>query len=190
MEKVMSVSGISSGSSYAYGVQTSQNQMQQFWQDFKQLGQDLQSGNLSAAQSDFASSTSSSSTSSTSSSQSTNSIAQAFSQLSQDLQSGNLSAAQQDYSTIQQDFQTQATQGHHHHHHGSSSDSNSSESSSSGSNEITQLFDQLGQSLQSGNLSAAQQAYGTLQQDFLQFAQGNGLSSSSQSSSSSISLSA
>ena len=105
----MSTSGISSSMF---------SQLQQFQQEFQQLGQDLTSGNLSAAQSDFVTlqndlpQTSSTSTTS----QSNSPIAQAFNQLSQDLQAGNLSAAQQDYSTIQQDFQSQASQMHHHHH--------------------------------------------------------------------------
>ena len=50
----MSVSGISSSSLFDYNTQSVQNKMQQFQQEFQQLGQDLQSGNLSAAQSDFA----------------------------------------------------------------------------------------------------------------------------------------
>jgi|SRR5208337_3565981 len=181
----MSVSGISSSSFFNYSAQSIQNRMQQFQQEFQQLGQDLQSGNLSAAQTDF--STLQQLTpqgNSTSSAQSNNPIAQAFSQLSQDLQSGNVSAAQKDYATIQQDFQSQATQTHgHHHHHGGGG---------SGESEISQLLAQLGQALQSGNLSTAQQAYSTLQQDFQQFAQNNGLltPASSQSGSSSLSVSA
>jgi hypothetical protein len=39
------------------------------------------------------------------------------------------------------------------------------------------LFDQLGQALQSGNLTSAQQAYTTLQQDFQQFSQSGRLQS-------------
>jgi outer membrane protein assembly factor BamD (BamD/ComL family) len=134
------------------------SQWQQFQQDFKQLGKDLQSGNLSAAQSDFAAIQSDlpqTSSTATSTSQNSNPIAQAFNQLSQDLKSGNLRAAQQDYSTIQQDFQNQASQTHHHHHHhhfGGSQDSQAS-----------QLFDQLGQDLQSGNLSGAQSDFNSLQ---------------------------
>ena len=86
--------------------------------------------------------------------QSNNPIAQAFSQLSQDLQAGNLSAAQQDYSTIQQDFQSQASQTHHHHHHAGGSQES----------QVSQLLDQLGQDLQSGNLSSAQSTFSSLQQ--------------------------
>ena len=179
----MSVSGISSSNLFDYSTQSVQNRRQQFQQEFQQLGQDLQSGNLSAAQADFATLQQlGPQTSSTSSSQTNNPIAQAFNQLAQDLQSGNVSAAQQDVSTIQQDIKSQAGQLHtHHHHHGGGS----------GGNGISQLLTQLGQSLQSGNLSAAQQTYSTLLQDFQQFSQTNGLSpESSQSSSNSISLTA
>jgi outer membrane protein assembly factor BamD (BamD/ComL family) len=163
----MSVAGISTSSLYNYS-QNTQNNLQQIQQTFQQLGQDLQSGNLSAAQSDFATLQKlvpqlSSAASSTS--QSTNPIAQAFSQLAKDLQSGNLSAAQQDFSTIQQDFQNQASESQtqetqdtqsHHHHHGA------------GSSEISQLLQQLGTALQSGNLSAAQSAFTTLDQQIQQ----------------------
>jgi outer membrane protein assembly factor BamD (BamD/ComL family) len=178
----MSVSGISSSSLSDYNTQSVQNKMQQFQQEFQQLGQDLQSGNLSAAQSDFATLQQyAPQSSSTSSSQSNNPIAQAFSQLAQDLQSGNTSAAQQDYSTIQQDFQSHATDGHHHHHGGGGS----------GANAISQLMSQLGQALQSGNLTSAQQAYSTLQQEFQQSTQNNGVAttSSTQSGSNNVSVS-
>ncbi len=140
------------------------SQLQQFQQAFQQLGQDLQSGNVPAAQSDFVtlqkdlpqtSSTSTSTSASTSTSQNSSPIAQAFSQLSQDLQSGNLTAAQNDYSTIQQDFQSQASQMHHSHHH---------HSGGSQQSQASQLFDQLGQDLQSGNLSNAQSDFSSLQQ--------------------------
>jgi outer membrane protein assembly factor BamD (BamD/ComL family) len=180
----MSVSGIFSSSFSNYSPQDVQNNWQQIQQEFQQLGQDLQSGNLSAAQADFATlQRLNPQANSTSSSQSTNPIAQEFNQLEQDLQSGNTSAAQQDYTKIQQDFQSQGAQTHHHHHH---------HGGGSGSSGISQLLDQLGQELQSGNLSAAQQSYSTLQQDFQQFTQ-SGVSSaqaSSQSSSTGVSVSA
>ena len=89
----MSVSGISSSSLFDFNTQAAQNKRQQFLQEFQQLGQDLQSGNLSAAQSDFAALEQlKPQTSSTASSSSSSPIAQAFKQLSQDLQSGNVSA--------------------------------------------------------------------------------------------------
>ena len=161
----MSVSGISSSSFFDYSGQSIQNQQQQIQQEFQQLGEDLQSGNLSAAQSDYATLQQLAPQNNSSSTQSNNPIAQAFNQLAQDLQSGNVSAAQQDYTTIQQDLQSQSQAGgqssaaHGHHHHGSGD---------SGQSEISQLFDQLGQALQSDNLSTAQQVFSTLQQAFQQ----------------------
>jgi outer membrane protein assembly factor BamD (BamD/ComL family) len=156
---IMSVSGISSTSLFdLLGTESGQSQKQQLQQEIKQLGTDLSAGNLSAAQADFATLEKNDPQASTTSSTSNNPIAQAFQQLAKDLQSGNLSAAQQDFSTIQQDVQTQ-TGGHHHHSH--SENSNASQQSP-----LAQLFSELGQALQSGNLSAAQQAYTTLQQDF------------------------
>jgi len=186
----MSVSGISTSSLFSYEAQNTQNSQQLIRQTFQQLGKDLQSGNLSAAQSDFATlqklvpqldSTSSSS------SQTTNPITQAFAQLAKDLQSGNLSAAQQDFSTIQQDFQNQAAQsqtqappGHHHHHGGGGE-----------SSQISQLVAQLGTALQSGNLSTAQQAFNILDQQFPQSVPANGSQTeSSQPSSSGVSVTA
>jgi len=155
---------------------TIQSRMQQFQTEFQQLGQDLQSGNISAAQSDFAT-LQQYAPQGSSSSQSSNPIAQAFNQLSTDLQAGNTSAAQQDYANIQQDFQNQGTQSqnaqfhHHHHHHGGESQQNG----------VSQLFQQLGEDLQSGQLSAAQQAYGSLQQDMQMFAGVTAASSGSNS---------
>jgi outer membrane protein assembly factor BamD (BamD/ComL family) len=181
----MSVSGISSSSLFNYGTENVQNKIKQIQQEFQQLGQDLQSGNLSAAQSDFATLEQlMPQNNSTSSAQSNNPIAQAFNQLSQDLQAGNLSAAQQDYSTIQQDLQNQGAQMHAHHHH---------RGGGGGSSQISQLFAQLGQALQSGNLSTAQQLFSSLQQQFQQFGQSGGQSSaqaSSQSTSTRLSVNA
>jgi hypothetical protein len=176
----MSVSGISSTSFFNSGTPGVQDRMQQFKQEFQQLGQDLQSGNLSAAQTDFATLEQSAPHASGSSS-SANSIVQEFKQLATDLKSSNTSAAQQDYSTIKQDFQNLAAQHHRHHHSG-------------GGSAVLQAVDQLGQALQAGNLSAAQQAYSALQQDFQQLGVNSALYSSqdllSQSSSSGVSLSA
>lgn len=177
----MSVSGISSSSLSDYNVQNSENLWQQIQQEFQQLGQDLQAGNLAAAQSDFAGLQQLMPNNSNSTAQSNNPVAQAFKQLAQDLQAGNLSAAQQDYTNLEQVFQNQAqaskTHGHHHHHGGAS--------------EISQLMDQLGQALQSGDLSTAQQLFTTLQQSFQQFAQTSGqLQPSSQSGSISVSVNA
>ena len=134
----MTVSGISSNL-FTTSSQTIQAKIKQFQQEFQQLGSDLQSGKVSAAQSDFVTLQqlgAQSQSGSASAAQSSNPIAQAFVQLGKDLQSGNVSGAQQDFSTLQQAFQNQAaqtpaaqtgspTRGHHHHHHGGGESSNS-----------------------------------------------------------------
>jgi outer membrane protein assembly factor BamD (BamD/ComL family) len=170
-------------------------QKQQLQQEFQQLGQDLQSGNLTAAQSDiatlqknsiFANATSASA----SSSQTTNSASQAFNQLSQDVQSGNLSAAKQDFLTLQQDLQGQQTGWAHDHYHGHHNwGAINQNSSGSQQNPITQIFGQLGQALQAGNLATAQQAYSTLAQDLQQFELGAG-ATAAQSAASTLSVTA
>jgi hypothetical protein len=178
----MSVSGISNIGSVDISAPSVQDTVRKFRQEFQQLGQDLQSGNLSAAQADFATLQQiRNPNASTSSTTGKHPIADGFNQLSQDLQSGNVSAAQQDYTNIQQAYQNLAA--HRHHHHGGGE---------GGANGIGQLLSQLSQALQSGDPSAAQQAYSTLQQDLQLFAQKNGLSAQtpSPSSSNSVSVSA
>lgn len=163
----MSVSGISNNP-VAFVNKSIQNNMQQFKQEFQQLGQDLQAGNLSAAQADFVTLQQVGPQGlSTTTAQSSSPLAQAFKKLGQDQASGNISAAQQDYTKIQQAIQNQAsrTQGHHGHHHGGGS--------------ASQLLDQLAQALQSGDLSSAHKAYASLLQDFSQFGQSGTLSAES-----------
>jgi hypothetical protein len=168
----MSVSGISSNTFNPYQISPNTNPIQQ---QFQQLGQALQAGNVSGAQSDFASlqaafsqSLTGSANSIGSSSTAASPITQAFNQLASDLQSGNVSAAQKDFSTAQQDIQnTQGTLspgGFHHHHHGG------------GGSGIETLLQELGQTASSTSstsapttLSAAQQAYSTLQQQLQQY---------------------
>jgi len=71
---------------------------------------------------------------------------------------------------VQQDAQQQAAQvtGHHGHHHHHFESSQSSSASSSSNNSINQAFATLGQDLQAGNLSGAQTAFATLQNDLQQ----------------------
>lgn len=174
----MSVLGIAaSGVLAAIHPSTAQSRFKQIQQDFQELGQDLQSGNLSQAQTDFSAlqqllpGQQSGSTSSVQpATSSTNPVSQAVSQLGQDLKSGNLSAAQSDFAALQEDLQQLAGVSthrfHHHHQHGGPI----LESQQSGQRDgPATLFGDLGQELQTGNLSAAQQTYSTLQQDFLQF---------------------
>jgi deoxyribodipyrimidine photolyase len=153
-------------------LQTWQAKAQTIQSEFQQLGQDLQAGNITQAQSDF----SVLSQNVSGSLQSNSPLAQAFSALGAALQSGNVSAAQQAYTALQQDVQ-QAGQGHHHHHHhgGSSSQTGSSTTSST----LSQLFSNLGSALQTGTLSAAQAAYSTLSQDLSQLGLGSGMTSQS-----------
>jgi hypothetical protein len=179
----MSIIGILSSNLFAAGAapntQSSQNNPSKFQQiktEFQQLGQDLQSGNLKQAQSDFTtlsqnlSSASQSSVTSANPASGGNTIAQAFAQLGQDLQSGNLQGAQKDFTNLQQDVQQNSSQqvgGHHGHHHHTES-SQSSSSSSQQSNSIAQAFGTLAQDLQAGNLSGSQSAFATLKNDLQQ----------------------
>lgn len=167
----MSISAILNSSSNQYQIGAATNP---YRQELQQLGQALQSGNLSAAQSDFATlqaafSQPATTTGSTSAGSTSNPVAQAFNQLSTDLQSGSLSAAQKDFSTLQQDLQNNLSTDHFHHHHHLSSGSGDSSSQ----NSLLQDLNQLGQSLTSSNLAGAQQAYATLQQQLQQFALGS-----------------
>jgi outer membrane protein assembly factor BamD (BamD/ComL family) len=176
----MSVLGIASSSLFGYLTQGVQGKKQQFQQEFQQLGQDLQAGNLTAAQSDIRAIQKNMPASDfNAASQSNSKIATDFRQLSTDLQSGNLSAAQSDYTTLQKDFQSVSTYGNNHRHANDGSRSSA----------IKELLNELGSALQSGNLTNAQQAYTSLQQDLLQVAQSSGPTSGGIASSSTSNIS-
>jgi len=137
-----------------------------YQQSIEQLSKDLQSGNLAAAQSDFATlqkafSPSPISTAAASAASTSNTVAQAFNQLATDLQSGNLSAAQKDFSALQQDVKNLggpvATNRFHHYHRLSTNIEDLTNP-----NSPLQDLNQVRQNLTSGNLFAAQQAYATL----------------------------
>jgi outer membrane protein assembly factor BamD (BamD/ComL family) len=153
----MSVVGILSSLFTNTTLQNVSSKKQQFQAEFKQLGQDLQSGNLAAAQTDFAA-LQKDAPQLTASSQQSGPIALGLEQLAQDLQSGNTTAARQDFANIQQSYQNQA-QPHHHHHAGGVQEQSS----------VSQLFAELGQDLQAGNKAAALQAYAGLQNAFQAF---------------------
>jgi len=159
------------------GSQNTPSVFQQIKTEFQQLGQDLQSGNLKQAQSDFTTLSQNLSAASQISAAAANSatgagaVAQAFAQLGRDLQSGNLQGAQQDFTNLQQDVQQISSQqagGHHGHHHHHVESSQSSDSSSQQSNPLVQAFSTLAQDLQAGNLSGAQSAFSALQNDLQQ----------------------
>jgi hypothetical protein len=197
----MSIVGILASSALSLLTPSAQNPTKTLKQDFQQLGQDLKSGNLSAAQSDFTAlqqnvtASASAVPSPQAAASPSTAISQDFAKLSTDLQSGNLTGAQADYNSIPQAFQTQAAQsqaatGHHHHHAASSEASDSTANSTSTSptsattssttsNPTAQSVADLGQALQSSNSSAARQAYSSLQQDFQQLAPASTSSGSS-----------
>jgi len=169
--------------------QNGQGKFQQVRSEFQQLGQDLQAGNLTQAQQDYAtlsqnfsnarSGTSTGTTPATANS--SNPIAQAFTALQQDLQKGNLSGAQQDYATIQQDFQQQqqgSSPVHHHRHRGGGGGVQQG-------SQISSALNSLSTALQAGNLSSAQTAFAALQQDLEQLSAGGSTGSTSGSSSTS-----
>jgi outer membrane protein assembly factor BamD (BamD/ComL family) len=178
----MSVTGVASSIlSILSGSQRQQSPSQLIQSEFQQLGLDLQSGNLAQAKSDFnalsknlpsVSQNSGIPANGSAAATNSNPVAQAFAHLGQDLQSGNLSAAQQDFTTIREDSTQQLNvspvQIHHLHHHRVESSEGSSSSSSQQVNPILQDFTKLAQSLQSGNLQSAQQAFSTLQTDLQQ----------------------
>jgi outer membrane protein assembly factor BamD (BamD/ComL family) len=179
----MSIVGILSSNLFSAGAaqntpsaQPNPSAFQQIKTEFEQLGQALQSGNLTQAQSDFATlsqniSAATQSSATTTPATNASPAAQAFAQLGQDLQSGNLQGAQQDFTNLQQDVQQSSSQqvgGHHGHHHHRAESSQSSSSSSQQTNPISKAFSALAQDLQSGNLSGAQSAFSALQSDLQQ----------------------
>src|SRR5271169_2941175 len=184
----MSITGIANAalSSLLNATQSAQNgqgKFQQVQSEFQQLGQDLQAGNLTQSQQDFATLSQNfpnaqSGTTTSATASGGNPIAQAFAALSRDLQNGNISGAQQDYATIQQDFQQQqqgAGQVHHHHHHGGGGDGQQG-------SQVSSALNSLATALQAGNLSNAQTAFAALQQDLEQLTAGSVTGSTSCSS--------
>ena len=191
----MSISSISSNSDYfqSYSINGSDSLKQQRQQDFKSLAVALQSGDLSGAQSAFASllqmlpnsssaansQTQIAATSSTSGSiNGTSSITSDLSALGQAIQSGDLTGAQNDFSKLTQDMQTIGGGHHHHHHHKTSAGSQdailaSATGSTTGTNSVATDLAALGQALQSGDLKSAGYAYSLLTQDMQSIQQAN-----------------
>jgi hypothetical protein len=153
----MSVAGISTASLYPANNSNAPHNNIRFRDDVRQLGQDLQSGNLSAAQQDFATLQQDGPSGSSSPTHSNNPVAQAFNQLSVDLQSGNLSGAQQAYSNVEQNSPKPSQAESHSLHH--------FVNGSGGTSQANPLFLELGQELQNGTLSTAQQSYTALTPD-------------------------
>ena len=178
----MSIVGIAGSNLFQNTVaQQTQNRFQQIQSQFQKLGQDLQSGNLTQAQSDFAtltqelpngvhfSASSATSAASATASSNSNPILAAFQSLGKDLQSGNLTAAQQDFATIQQSAQQAQAVGQPHHGHHRHHSAGAETGANSPISTLQQDFTSLGQALQSGSLPTAQQAYASLQSELQQF---------------------
>ncbi len=85
---------------------------------FQSLGQALQSGKLTAAQSAFAALQASQNQGNTQSPGANNPAATDLNSLATALNSGNLSAAQAAYTQLQKAMQVEGGSGHHHHHGG------------------------------------------------------------------------
>ena len=130
------------------GVDYSQltGQRSEFRQQFKQLTQDIQSGNLQAAQNYYAALSKlqpNLTSSSQGSSGTSNPYSQLMSQIGSTLQSGDISGAQQALAQFEQQKQTSqpstandGAAGGHHHHHAQPQDTDGDSPASSSSNPI------------------------------------------------------
>ncbi len=139
----MAITAVTGSGSQLAGIQ---GQYQQISSQFKQLGQDLQGGSLTQAQTDFVTL----SQSLASHFSGTSPVSQTLSQVGQALQSGNLSAAQQAFSSLTWHWPGPYVRAHSH--------------VPPMQGKMSQGLDQLNQALQSGNLTTAQQAFATVQQ--------------------------
>lgn len=181
----MSIAGIAASSFFSGAIaQGAHTRIKQAQQDFQQLGQDLQAGNLTQARADLtalqkeipAASSPIQSASQPGVSQEvvarndSRTAQPGFQQLSQDLKAGNLAAAQADFAALRQDLQPGTGLTTHPHRH-----PRYAEDSAAGTNGIAQVLSQLGQALQSSNISAAQQSYATLLEEFQNSGGGTGL---------------
>jgi hypothetical protein len=145
---------------------STQNKVGQFRQEFNALANDLKSGDLTAAQTDFATlqqllpnSSAGNQTQNGQQASNQNAFATDLNAVGQALQLGNVSDAQKAFAKLQQDMQSVQGRHHHHHHNGSAS------APGSGQNTLATDFQTLGQALQSNNLTDAQTAFAKLQQD-------------------------
>jgi soluble cytochrome b562 len=147
----MSIAGIASSS--LSQLANIQRNYQQVRGEFKQMGQDLQTGNLAQAQTDFVTL----SQSAASQFGSNSPVTKTLNTIGQALQSGNLATARQAFSSLPVGMVGACAEPHH-------------SKVGSTQNPFGQALNQLGQALQSGNLSAAQQAFAAMQQTWQQVA--------------------
>jgi len=150
MEADMSVAAIT-GSAGTQLINVQRN-YQQVRSEFKQLGQDLQAGNLAAAQGDFV--TLSQAMNSSLSGNST--AGKAMSALGQALQAGDLTGAKQAWAALRSATVGPCAVPHHAHVPPMQS-------------QFAQALRQLGQALQSGDLTTAKTAFAAAQQSWQQY---------------------
>lgn len=162
----MSISSVSLATS-AYQLDQTNAPQNSIGQQFMQLQQALQSGDLSAAQSAYSAIQNSIQSSSNGQGplSGTSQLSSDFQAIGSALQSGDVSSAQSAFATFQQDMQSmqQASSSgsggvhHHHHHHGG-------QVNSAMAQQMNDL-NSIGSALQSGNASSAQSALSAFLQD-------------------------
>ncbi len=157
----MSIASVASSpiSGFSVSSPANTNKLSQLREQFQQLGQDLQSGNLTAAQGDFAGLQQASLAGGSSTAPANDPVTQALNQLQTDLQTGDLvGAAPKPVGGAPIAVQFPRTPSVHARtpHPVGPEDPTSPGSGTS--------LEQLGQALQSNNLSAAQQAYNSVLQ--------------------------
>ncbi len=135
------------GSSVVSQLANIQRSYQQVRGEFKNLGKDLQVGNLAQAQTDFVTLSASVSTQYGANS----AVSKTLNAIGQALQSGDVSSAQQAFSALPPGLTGQSGSGHQGTMH-----------------PYLQGLSQLGQALQSGDLTGAQQAFAALQPNWQQ----------------------
>lgn len=122
---------------------TNQNAFVQFVNDFNAIGNALQSGDVSAAQSALATFQKNLPGGSQQPFGSNSAANTDFNNLSSALQSGNLSGAKQAFANLQTDLEGGGkTHGHHHHHGGGVSDAAASSSSTDSTSDTSDTSDE------------------------------------------------
>ena len=191
----MTISSISLNSDYSpsYSINSSDGLKQQRQQDFKSIANALQSGDLSTAQSAFASllqtfpnssspvnnlTQNATAASATGSGNSANSVSSDLSALGQAIQSGDLTGAQNDFSKLMRDMQSIGGGHHHHHHYKTSANAPQTTTaaatgSDASTNSIATDLAALGQVLQTGDLNSAGSIFSRLIQDMQTINQAN-----------------
>ncbi len=155
----MSISNISSTQSY-------QSMFQPIKTDLKQLATNLKAGDLTQAQSDYATLTNDISAAQL---QSNDKLTQDLSALGAALKAGNLADAQAAFKTLAHDLRQS---GRMHHNRLDPRDGGPQPTDSAAAparDPIAQAFKALKNALQSGDINSAQEAYSTLQQVLEQF---------------------